>query len=51
MSDTGDGKRGGSSLKAMLSFFTVIRTPVDRDDLDAMEKRFWLIPLIGLLVG
>ncbi len=37
----------GSALKAMVSFFTVIRMPVEQKDLDAMEKRFWLIPMIG----
>lgn len=48
---TGEDRKRGSALKAMVSFFTIIRTPVDQEDMDAMEKRFWLIPIVGLLVG
>ena len=52
MSEMTEGKqRKGSALKAMVSFFTVIRTPIEQEDMDAMEKRFWLVPLVGLLVG
>ena len=40
-----------SALKGMVSFFTIIRIPVDMKEFDAMERRFWLVPIIGLLVG
>ena len=46
-------EKGGvlSALKGMVSFFTVIRIPVDMKEFDAMERNFWLAPVIGLLVG
>ncbi len=45
------GKDIGSALKGMVSFFTIIRIPVDMKEFDAMERNFWLSPIIGALVG
>ena len=39
------------ALKGMVSFFTIIRLPVDMKEFDAMERNFWLAPVIGALVG
>jgi len=39
------------ALKGMLSFFTMIRTDITQKDMDAMDRRFWLVPVIGALYG
>jgi adenosylcobinamide-GDP ribazoletransferase len=39
------------SLKAMISFFTIIRVDVNEHDVDSMESNFWLAPVAGLFVG
>jgi len=50
---TSAGGRGGigSALKGMVSFFTMIRLNVGETEFDAMERNFWLVPLIGALNG
>lgn len=40
-----------SSLRAMISFFTVIKMDAGAEDIEAFEKNTWTIPLIGVLVG
>ncbi|MDR0198540.1 MAG: adenosylcobinamide-GDP ribazoletransferase [Methanomassiliicoccaceae archaeon] len=39
------------SLKAMFSFFTMIRLDITQDDMDAMDRRFWMVPTVGVLYG
>jgi len=39
------------ALKAMFSFFTMIRLDITQDDMDAMDKKFWMVPLVGSLYG
>lgn len=39
------------SLKAMFSFFTMIRLDITQDDMDAMDRRFWMVPTVGALYG
>ena len=52
--DGDDGKDRGeilSALRGMVSFFTIIRLPVGQREFDAMERNFWLAPVVGALVG
>ncbi|MCL2712922.1 MAG: adenosylcobinamide-GDP ribazoletransferase [Methanomassiliicoccaceae archaeon] len=39
------------ALKAMFSFFTMIRLDITQDDMDAMDRRFWMVPIVGALYG
>lgn len=40
-----------SSIKAMFSFFTMIRLDIDQKDMDDMNRRFYLVPIIGVFYG
>ena len=39
----------GNALKALVSFFTVWHMDIDQDDMNAMERSFHLVLLVGLL--
>jgi len=39
------------ALKAMFSFFTMIRLDITQDDMDAMDRKMWMVPLVGSLYG
>jgi adenosylcobinamide-GDP ribazoletransferase len=39
------------ALKAMFSFFTMIRLDITQNDMNAMDRRFWLVPTVGALYG
>jgi adenosylcobinamide-GDP ribazoletransferase len=39
------------ALKGMFSFFTMIRLDITQEDMDAMDRRFWLVPVVGALYG
>jgi adenosylcobinamide-GDP ribazoletransferase len=39
------------ALKAMFSFFTMLRLDIDSDDFDEMGRSFHLIPLVGAVYG
>jgi len=39
------------ALKAMFSFFTMIRLDITQDDMDAMDRKFWMVPTVGVLYG
>lgn len=41
----------GSALKAMVSFFTIWHMDIRQEDIDAMERSFWQVPIVGLLFG
>ncbi|MBR2254252.1 MAG: adenosylcobinamide-GDP ribazoletransferase [Candidatus Methanomethylophilaceae archaeon] len=41
----------GSAVKAMVSFFTIFHLDIDEGDMHAMERRFWLAPLLGCAIG
>ncbi|MDO5862593.1 MAG: adenosylcobinamide-GDP ribazoletransferase [Thermoplasmata archaeon] len=41
----------GSALKAMVSFFTVWQQEITQEDMDAMERKFHLAPVVGALLG
>ncbi len=52
--DTGapeNGRTEGSALKALVSFFTIWHMDIDQGDMDAMERNFGLVPIVGLLFG
>ena len=38
----------GSALKAFVSFFTLWHMDIDQDDMDDMERKFHLVPLVAL---
>lgn len=40
---------GGSALKALISFFTIWHMDIDERDMDAMERNFGVVPLVGVL--
>lgn len=40
-----------SAMKGMFSFFTMIRLDIDEKDMDDMNRRFWLAPVIGVFYG
>ncbi|AGI48111.1 cobalamin 5'-phosphate synthase/cobalamin synthase [Thermoplasmatales archaeon BRNA1] len=39
------------AIKGMLSFFTIFKLNVGERESDAMEKNFWLVPIIGFIIG
>ena len=41
----------GSALKAMVAFFTIWRMDIDEDDMEAMNRKFHLVPFLGALFG
>lgn len=41
----------GSALKAMTSFFTIWRRDITEDDMEAMNRKFHLVPIVGALIG
>lgn len=40
-----------AAVKCMVSFFTVIRLDVGQSEFDAMERKFWLVPVLGFING
>lgn len=53
VTDEPSKKKGGGSIggaiKGMLSFFTAIPVNVDENDIEAMNDKFWLSPIIGFV--
>jgi len=47
------GKMNGdvSALKALISFFTVYHFELTQENMDEMEQRFYLTPIVGFLYG
>ncbi len=41
----------GSALKAMVSFFTIWQQEITQEDMDAMDRGFHLVPIVGALLG
>ena len=39
------------ALKGMFSFFTMIPINIEQKHMDSMNRRFWLVPVIGLFYG
>ena len=38
-------------MKSLVSFYTIFHLNITQEDMDAMEKRFHLTPLVGLIFG
>lgn len=45
------GTSHGSALKALISFFTIWHLDITEADMDEMERKFHLVPIVGLLFG
>lgn len=41
----------GNALKAMVTFFTIWQQDITQEDMDAMDERFHLAPIVGALIG
>ncbi|MFT0898049.1 adenosylcobinamide-GDP ribazoletransferase [Candidatus Methanoprimaticola sp. MG2] len=41
----------GNALKAMVSFFTIWQQDLTQEDMDAMDREFHLVPVVGALMG
>lgn len=39
------------ALRALVSFYTIFHMNITQEDMDAMETRFYLTPLVGLIFG
>ncbi len=40
-----------AAIKGMFSFFTILPINIGQREMDAMNRNFWLIPLVGLFYG
>ena len=49
--DTRDDTSAMSALKGMISFFTIWHMDITQREMDSMETRFHLVPVVGLLLG
>ena len=45
------GNSVSEALKGMFSFFTMIPINIDREHMDSMNRKFWLVPVIGAFYG
>ena len=39
------------ALRVLVSFYTMFHMNITQEDMDAMETRFYLTPLVGLIFG
>ena len=46
-----EGTSGLSALKGMISFFTLWHMDITEREMDSMETRFHLVPVVGVLFG
>ena len=40
-----------SALRGMVSFFTLWHLDITQKDMDSMEQRFHMVPVVGILFG
>ncbi len=40
-----------SALKGMISFFTLWHMDIDQNNMDSMERKFHLVPIVGMIFG
>lgn len=40
-----------SALKGMFSFFTILPINIEMKEINAMNRKFWLVPVVGLFFG
>jgi len=50
MSD-GTAERKGSAIRALVSFFTIKHFELVQADIDEMERKFHLVPVVGMIYG
>ena len=52
-SDSNENERYGvfSALKGMFSFFTILPINIEMKEINAMNRKFWLVPVVGLFFG
>ena len=48
---SGSGTSASSALKGMVSFFTLWHLDITQREMDSMETRFHLVPVVGILFG
>ncbi len=46
-----DDQRAGSALRALISFFTIKHFELVQEDIDEMERKFHLVPVVGFIYG
>lgn len=52
MSTEGSERYGAfSALKGMFSFFTILPINIEMKEINAMNVKFWLVPIVGLFFG
>ena len=51
--DSNENERYGvfSALKGMFSFFTILPINIEMKEINAMNRKFWLVPVVGLFFG
>lgn len=51
--DASDCRKAGSfsALKGMFSFFTMIPIDITQKNIDDMNRKFWLVPFVGVFFG
>lgn len=53
IANTSAEMKGGAltALKGMFSFFTILPINIEMKEIDAMNRMFWLVPVVGLFYG
>lgn len=41
----------GNAIKAMVAFFTICKQDITSEDMDAMDEKFHLAPVVGAMIG
>ena len=41
----------GNAIKAMVAFFTICKQDITSEDMDAMDEKFHLVPVVGAMIG
>ena len=40
----------GNAIKAMVAFFTICKQDITSEDMDAMDEKFHLAPVVGAMI-
>jgi cobalamin synthase len=49
--DNGERYSVFTALKGMFSFFTILPINIEMKEINAMNRKFWVVPVIGLFYG
>ena len=49
--DSGERYSVFTALKGMFSFFTILPVNIEMKEINAMNRKFWVVPVIGLFYG